>query len=119
MFSAKLSTELDSVNVVTKRQRIHESSDQASSAARVLREGDVELTHDKPLHLVHIAMASNATPAQDLPPKGRKRFMADLRIATDACKSGIEIQSLRVKGVYSSIHCPCDPVYLQGPFSQC
>lgn len=47
------------------------------------------------------AMSSNTPSARNAPLKGRRKFMADLQAATDACATGFEVQGLRVQTVES------------------
>lgn len=45
-------------------------------------------------------MAESNCAIQAVPLRGRKRFMADLRRATDTCKAGFDVRGLRVTGTW-------------------
>lgn len=90
--------EAETLNVVVKRQKTHGSGQQQASAmpSKLLREDQQELLHSKPPSASNPTM-SRTTPAQGVPAKGRRRFMADMKDAVNACQEGFEVQSLRVE----------------------
>jgi hypothetical protein len=85
-------------NVVMKRQRTHASGQRSS---KMLQESDAELSHDKSAQSTEPTMSHTL---QSLPPRGRKRFMADLSSATNACKAGFVVEGLQIKGTFTMLY---------------
>ena len=85
--------------MVAKRQKTRASAQRPGSSvpSKTLYENLEELPH---AHLSPPIMAFNGATPRKEPLKGRRKFIADLKDATDACANGFEVQGLRLSGVF-------------------
>ena len=90
----------------SKRQRTHasQSPPDVGPSRATATTADVGGADDPDVLFHKMPVLPMSTPAPEKPPKGRKRFMADLNEMTFLTREGdYEVQGLRIQSTY--LHC--------------